>query len=173
MVPQRIRLYRERLRRASRLAPALQRVFESAGARLAHASTTLKRLPARIAAGGHRRLLASRRQQLRQLMAAQTRRYRTRVEASGRALGHLGPERVLERGYSITTLEGSSKPIKDAAAVHGGQTLTTRLARGRVRSLVSSTSTGPVSAKSDPAAQPSLFDDTTSSDSTTDTRSGK
>jgi exodeoxyribonuclease VII large subunit len=173
MVPQRIRLYRERLRSASRLAPALQRVFESAEARLTHASNTLKRLPARIAAGGHRRLLASRRQQLRQLMAAQTRRYRTRVEASNRALDHLGPERVLERGYSITTLEGSSKPIKDAAAVHGGQTLTTRLARGRVRSLVSSTSTGPVSPKSDPAAQPSLFDETTSSNSTTDTRSGK
>ena len=173
-VPQRVRLYRERLRRASRLAPALRRVFESAEARLEYASKNLKRLPARIAAGGHRRLLASRRQQLQQLMAAQARRYRTRIEASGRALDHLGPERVLERGYSITTLEGSSTPIKDAAAVHGGQTLTTRLARGRVRSLVSSTSTGQVSTKKDPAAQPSLFDDTTaSSGPTTDKRSGK
>jgi len=163
MVPQRIRLYRERLRRATRLAPALRRVFESATARLDHASRNLKRLPAKIAAGGHRRLLASRRQQLQQLMAGQTRGYRTRIEASSRALGHLGPIRVLERGYSITTLEGSQTPIKDAASIHGGQTLTTRLARGQVRSLVSSTSTEKLSTKKEPAAQPSLFEDATQS----------
>jgi len=161
MVPQRIRLYRERLRRAARLAPALRAVFESATARLDNASRFLKRLPARIAAGGHRRLLASRRQQLQQLMAAQTRGYSTRIDACRRALDHLGPARVLERGYSITTLEGDTTPIKDASAVHGGQTLTTRLARGRVRSLVSSTSTVTPPTRRDPAAQPSLFEDAT------------
>ena len=172
MVPQRIRLYRERLRRATRLAPALRAVFESATARLDHASRNLKRLPARIAAGGHRRLLASRRQQLQQLMAAQTRGHRTRIDACSRALDHLGPARVLQRGYSITTLEGHSTPIKDAATVHGGQTLTTRLAHGRVRSLVSSTSTKIPSTRKDPAAQPSLFEDTTlSSGSNPDERS--
>jgi exodeoxyribonuclease VII large subunit len=170
-VPQRVRLYRERLRCAARLSPALRRVSESAATRLEHASRSLSRLPARIAAGGHRRLLASRRQQLQQLMAANTRRIRARVEASGRALDHLGPERVLERGYSITTLEGSSTPIRDAAAVHGGQTLSTRLARGRVRSLVSSTSTEQLRASRDPAAQPSLFDDPTEPDSTAGERS--
>jgi exodeoxyribonuclease VII large subunit len=163
-VPQRVRLYRERLRCAARLSPALRRVSESAAARLEHASRSLRRLPARIAAGGHRRLLVSRRQQLQQLMAAQTRRLRTRIEASRRALDHLGPERVLERGYSITTLEGSTAPIKNAAAVHGGQTLTTRLARGRLRSLVSSTSGERIVASKDPAAQPSLFEDPTEPD---------
>ncbi|MDX2438202.1 MAG: exodeoxyribonuclease VII large subunit [Acidobacteriota bacterium] len=171
MVPQRVRLYRERLRRAAQLAPALRRVFESAGARLERASQGLKRLPARMAAGGHRRLLASRQQQLRQLMDAQTRRLRARTEASTRALGHLGPTRVLERGYSITTLEGTTAPLKDAAIIHGGQTLTTRLARGQVRSLVSSTSSERLSRHKDPAAQPSLFDDTTQSGSTPDERS--
>ncbi len=160
-VPQRVRLYRERLRRADRLSPALRRVSESAAARLDSASRSLRRLPAKIAAGGHRRLLASRRQQLQQLMAAQARGHRTRIDAATRALDHLGPERVLERGYSITTLEGSATPIKDAAAVHGGQTLTTRLARGRVRSLVSSTSSERLVTTKDPAAQPSLFDDST------------
>ncbi len=170
-VPQRVRLYRERLRRAARLSPALRRVFDSANNRLEHASRSLGRLPARIAAGGHRRLLASRRQQLQQLMAANTRRIRARIEASGRALDHLGPERVLERGYSITTLEGSATPIRDAAVVHGGQTLTTRLARGRLRSLVSSTSTERLEISRDPAAQPSLFDDPTRPDSTPGERS--
>jgi exodeoxyribonuclease VII large subunit len=163
-VPQRVRLYRERLRCAERLSPALRRVSESAASRLERAGRALKRLPARIAAGGHRRLLASRRQQLQQLMAANTRRLRARIETSRRALDHLGPERVLERGYSITSLEGSTAPIRDAAAVHGGQTLTTRLARGRVRSLVSSTSTERLAAAKDPAAQPSLFDDPTPPD---------
>ncbi len=170
-LPQRVRLYRERLRCADRLSPALRRVSESAVARLEHASRGLKRLPARIAAGGHRRLLASRRQQLQQLMAAQTRRLRARIEASRRGLDHLGPERVLERGYSITTLEGRTSPIKDAAAVHGGQTLTTRLARGRVRSLVSSTSSERLVAAKEPAAQPSLFDDPTQPGSTPGGRS--
>jgi exodeoxyribonuclease VII large subunit len=170
-VPQRVRLYRERLRCAARLSPALRRVSESAAARLEHAGRSLRRLPARIAAGGHRRLLASRRQQLQQLMAAQTRRLRARIEASRRALDHLGPARVLERGYSITTLEGSAAPIRDAAAVHGGQTLTTRLARGRVRSLVSSTSSERLAAPRNPAAQPSLFDDPTLPESTPGDRS--
>ncbi len=173
MVPQRIRLYRERLRRAARLAPALRRVFEAAGARLEYASQGLRRLPARIAAGGHRRLLASRQQQLRQLMDAHTRRLRARAEASARALGHLGPTRVLERGYSITTLEGATTPLRDAHSIHGGQTLTTRLARGRVRSLVSSTSSERPGRSKDPAAQPSLFDDTTQSGSAPDDRSDR
>ena len=170
-LPQRVRLYRERLRCANRLSPALRRVAESAAARLENANRGLKRLPAKIAAGGHRRLLASRRQQLRQLIDAQTRRLRARIEASRRALDHLGPERVLERGYSITTLEGSTTPIKDATVVHGGQTLTTRLARGRVRSLVSSTSSERLVTAKDPAAQPSLFDDPTQPGSTPGERS--
>ncbi|MCJ7754145.1 MAG: exodeoxyribonuclease VII large subunit, partial [Thermoanaerobaculales bacterium] len=170
-LPQRVRLYRERLRCADRLSPALRWVAESAAARLENANRGLKRLPAKIAAGGHRRLLASRRQQLRQLIDAQTRRQRARIEASRRALDHLGPERVLERGYSITTLEGSTTPIKDATVVHGGQTLTTRLARGRVRSLVSSTSSERLVTAKDPTAQPSLFDDPTQPGSTPGERS--
>jgi hypothetical protein len=43
---------------------------------------------------------------------------------------------VLERGYSITTREGTDAPLRDAAAVAAGERLETRLAHGRVRSLV-------------------------------------
>jgi len=143
-VPQRVRLLRERLRRALQLGPALRRVFAAAEARLEIATRGLHRLPARIAAGGHRRLLVSRREQLTQLMGARIAQLRSRIIAGERALIHLGPTKVLERGYSITSLEGSEKPLRDAARVHGGQTLITRLARGEVRSLV--------------APQPSLFD---------------
>ena len=171
-VPQRVRLYRERLRGAARLAPALRRIFEAAGGALDRAVQSLQRLPARIAAGGHRRLLASRSQQLQQLMAARVGRLQSQVASSARALEHLGPTRVLERGYSITTLEGSGSPLKDAARVHGGQTLITRLARGEVRSLVSgATIAGPRGPRRDPAAQPSLFDEDVSREETPGERS--
>jgi len=157
-VPQRVRLLQERLRRALRLGPALRRVFAAAEARLEIATRGLHRLPARIAAGGHRRLLVSRREQLAQLMGARIAQLRSRIIAGERALIHLGPTKVLERGYSITSLEGSEKPLRDAARVHGGQTLITRLARGEVRSQVRNATISPSVEKPDPAPQPSLFD---------------
>jgi len=157
-VPQRVRLFRERLQRALRLKPALRRIFSAAGSRLELASRGLRRLPARIAAGGHRRLLTSRKEQLAQLTVARVASLRARVDAGERALGHLGPTNVLERGYSITTLEGSATPLRDAARIHGGQTLITRLARGQVRSLVRNATVSPESRQLDAAPQPSLFD---------------
>jgi exodeoxyribonuclease VII large subunit len=165
-----MQLYRERLQRAARLGPALRRVATTAELRLQHAVRSLRRLPAKIASGGHRRLLISRQQQLRQLMTARTNRVGARIDGASRALDHLGPTRVLERGYSITTLEGSAKPLRDASSVHGGQTLTTRLANGQIRSLVSSTATGK-SRTDNPAAQPSLFEDASHSGDTPDDRS--
>ena len=157
-VPQRVRLLRERLQRTLRLGPALRRVFAAAEARLEIATRGLHRLPARIAAGGHRRLLVSRREQLAQLMVARIAQFRSRITAGERALIHLGPIKVLERGYSITSLEGSSEPLRDAARVHGGQTLITRLARGELRSLVRNATLIPSAGTPDPAPQPSLFD---------------
>jgi len=157
-VPQRVRLLRERLQRTLRLAPALRRVFAAAETRLDIAIRGLHHLPARIAAGGHRRLLVSRREQLAQLMGARIAQLRSRITAGDRALIHLGPTKVLERGYSITSLEGSEKPLRDAARVHGGQTLITRLARGEVRSLVRNATIIPSIEKTNPAPQPSLFD---------------
>ena len=57
-------------------------------------------------------------------------------DGTDRGLNHLGPAKVLERGYSITTVEGRGSPVRDAAEVHGGDVLRTRLARGEVRSVV-------------------------------------
>jgi exodeoxyribonuclease VII large subunit len=157
-VPHRVRLLSERLRRALRLRPALKRVFVTAENRLELALRGLQRLPARIAAGGHRRVVVSRREQLSQLMGARIAQIRARIAAGERALTHLGPTKVLERGYSITSLEGSSTPLRDAARVHGGQTLVTRLARGEVRSLVRKATSTPKRAADEPAPQPTLFD---------------
>lgn len=157
-VPQRVLLLAERLRRATRLGPALRRLFERAQARLDLATRALHRLPARIAAGGHRRLLTSRKQQLGQLMGARIDRLRARALAGERGLDHLGPMKVLDRGYSITRLEGSTQALRDASRAHGGQTLLTRLARGEVRSLVRSATTGPPASAPEIQRQPSLFD---------------
>jgi exodeoxyribonuclease VII large subunit len=157
-VPQRVRLLQERLRRALRLGPALRRVFAAAEARLDVAARGLQNLPARIAAGGHRRLLVSRREQLVQLMGARVAQIRSRITAGERALVHLGPTKVLDRGYSITRIDGSEKPLRDAALVHPGQALITRLARGEVRSLVRNATISPAVERTDPASQPSLFD---------------
>ena len=167
-VPQRVRLYRERLHRALRLGPGLRRVAERARARLDHATAGLHRLPARVAAGGHRRLLLSRRQQLKQLMDARLGRIRARLETGAQALNHLGPTKVLERGYSITCLDGTTIPLRDATRIHGGQSLVTRLAHGEVRSLVSSTTIQKRKAPGDPSSQPSLFDDNRLSDEGSD-----
>ncbi len=157
-VPQRVRLYQERLRRAAHLAPALRHLVHTARARLAQATRDLKQLPARVAAGGHRKLLQSRQQQLQYLMSTRLERLRARTMNGERSLMHLGPTKVLERGYSITSLEGTTAPLKDADRVHGGQTLITRLARGEVRSLVSSTTTEISTEKPGPSHQPSLFE---------------
>ncbi len=163
-VPHRLRLLGERLRRALRLRPALKRVVATAESRLELALRGLQRLPARIAAGGHRRVVVSRREQLVQLMGARIGQARARITAGERALSHLGPTKVLERGYSITTLEGSPTPLRDAARVHGGQTLRTRLARGEVRSLVRNATSTPEIAANEPARQPTLFDTIEQSD---------
>ena len=158
-LPARVRLYRERLRRAATLATILRRVMEGSRARLDRAEGLLRRLPGRVAAGGHRRLLASRREQLALLMKTRVARLRLRAESGERALNHLGPRKVLERGYSITTIEGSTTPLKSASRVRNGQTLITRLADGELRSLVRAASTAtPAAAEPETVRQPSLFD---------------
>jgi exodeoxyribonuclease VII large subunit len=136
-VPQRLRLLRSRFERASQLGPLLLRLLERSQARLARVEAALQRVPGQIAAGGHSRLLASRCQQLGQLMLGRLQRLRATLAANERALIHLSPRKVLERGYSITTIEGAGKPLRDAGQVRSGTILQTTLAQGTVRSVVS------------------------------------
>jgi exodeoxyribonuclease VII large subunit len=46
------------------------------------------------------------------------------------------PRLPLQRGYSLTFVEGSTRPLRDAAEVSTGQSVTTRLAKGRLSSRV-------------------------------------
>lgn len=160
-LPQRIRILRDRLDRTRRLGPALRGMADRLRARLDRAEAVLARVPARIAAGGHRRLLASRREQMGQLMRSRLQQSASELAAKRRALENLSPRRVLERGYSITTVKGTRKPIKNPAEVRTGQILLTRLAGGEIRSLVADRPPRRPSTTAPADNQPSLFGDPT------------
>ena len=135
-VPQRLRLLRGRLERADRLPQLLRRLAETARQRLQRLMAVLRRVPAQVAAGGHRGLLESRLEQMCQLMRARLESCVKAVDAGERALLHLSPRNVLGRGYSITTVEGERAPLRDASRVRAGRVLRTTLARGSLRSVV-------------------------------------
>ena len=111
-VPQRLAGLRDRLDRTRRLGPALRRMTDRVRARLARAEAVLGRIPARVAAGGHRRLLASRREQMAQLIRARIQRSAGELAAKRRTLENLSPRRVLERGYSIPPSREGKDPSR-------------------------------------------------------------
>jgi len=164
-VPERVRLARRRFDAARRLGPALAGLLDRSGRRLDAADRGLRRLPARVAAGGHRRLVSSRTQQLTQLARARLARLGDRVEASRRALAHLSPTAVLQRGYSITTVAGGPAPLRDPAAVRSGDVLETTLARGTLRSIAApAEAAGRPRPRAEGDAQAGLFDEPTGSE---------
>jgi len=159
-VPQRVCALRDRLDRARRLGPALRGLTDRVRARLVRSETLLGRLPGRVAAGGHRRLLASRREQMGQLMRSRLHRSAGELAVKQRALDNLNPRRVLDRGYSITTVKGATTPLRHPAEVRTGQILLTRLAGGELRSLVADRPQRQRRmAKAPSESQPSLFSD--------------
>ena len=160
-VPLRVEALRRRLDRTAILGPALRRLANRMRARLATAEAVLARLPARVAAGGHRRLLASRREQMAQLMRARLQRAAGELASKTRTLDSLSPRRVLDRGYSITMVKGRKRPLKDPAEVRTGQVLLTRLAGGDLRSLVADRPKKPPTVEPRTQSQPSLFSDST------------
>ena len=81
----------------------------------------------RVDLGGHR---------LKQAASLALRGFGERIEARSQMLKLLGPESVLARGFSYTT-DAEGRVIMDASEVKPGDQLTTRVARGTVRSTVS------------------------------------
>lgn len=73
---------------------------------------------------------------LRELAQHQLERLESRLQQVEGKLRLLGPENVLQRGYSITMDEASGEIIRDAAKVKAGQKLKTRVKRGEIRSKV-------------------------------------
>ena len=135
-LPQRVAELRAHLSHLSALPQRLRALLAGRARRHDAATARLFHWPVRVGAPRRRELvtvkLAVAAERLRSLL-----RHRGQELASGeRALSALSPRRVLERGYSITSRDGETAPLRDAAAVSPGERLVTTLAAGQVRSLV-------------------------------------
>ncbi|MFN9488798.1 MAG: exodeoxyribonuclease VII large subunit [Betaproteobacteria bacterium] len=113
---------------ATRLGGAWTRGAEERGWRLRAQAQRLRAALPDVAALGERQLDFARR--LRIAVRMRLAGAGERLQAVQASLTHLNPERVLERGYSITrTVDGSI--VRDAAQLKPGQELELLLARGR------------------------------------------
>lgn len=73
---------------------------------------------------------------LRRAIRRQVERARHRLEAIGGTIDALSPLKVLSRGYSLSRNEATGKIVRQASDVRIGERLETRLARGRLTSVV-------------------------------------
>lgn len=157
----------------ARLDRAADRLADRARAKLHHATLRLERLSVRLEAHKPAAELARRSQRLdhaaERLARAMDQRMESesrRIESNERQLRAVGPQGVLARGYSYTTL-ADGRLVRSASAVSPGDELHTTLADGRVRSTVAGQapkkkSTPPKPApKDDPAPQMDLFGEST------------
>ena len=88
-----------------------------------------------IALSRAERRLAGLRPQLEPAVRLCLQRAESRLETAAAKLKAYSPYGVLERGYSLTTAADGSV-VRDAAQLKGGDVLTTRLAKGTVKSVV-------------------------------------
>ncbi len=134
--PLRLRELDERVRRLEALPARLRALVVTRQRRLEAASARLFRWPVRFGAPRRREVVTARLAVAAERLRSRARRGRLQLEALDRALAALSPAAVLQRGYSITTREGSAAPVRDAAAVVPGERLVTTLAAGSLRSVV-------------------------------------
>ncbi len=140
--------------------------------RIHHASLRLERVSARLESHRPAAALARRSQRVEDLaerlersMAARLVGERRRADALGRELRAVGPQAVLGRGYSYTTL-ADGRLVRSTADVSQGDEIVTALSDGRVRSTVGGHAADKATArraaakpkpKDDPASQMGLF----------------
>jgi exodeoxyribonuclease VII large subunit len=133
------RLVDPHLRRAKELQARLDVALR---ARLLVATTRTDRSESRLAACSPRNRatmamdrIESDGRRLDRAMTTLLERHRTLVEHAARRLRAVGPEQVLDRGYSLT-LDPQGRPIRDASRLTAGMNVTTRLARGEFDATV-------------------------------------
>jgi exodeoxyribonuclease VII large subunit len=73
---------------------------------------------------------------LRRSIRQQVELARRRIEAIGGTIDALSPLKVLSRGYSLSRRQGTGEIVRQASDVHIGDRIETRLARGRLTSVV-------------------------------------
>jgi len=159
-VPEKLQRVSLRLQRARRLPALLQRKAHRTRERLDRADVALRHFPARIRARGQSRLLTIVVGRAVSLLRARLLRCETLLDTQERALDHLSPRKVLNRGYSITMVEGESIPLRRASDLRKGMVLRTILAEGSLRSLLADRET-PARQVSEGVSplQASLFED--------------
>jgi exodeoxyribonuclease VII large subunit len=121
----------------------LDRNLERAGrARVTRASSKLASLELRLRQRDPRHLrvlfrerLGALETRLRQALRVRLDREARQVEQVARQLEALGPQQVLQRGYSITMLKKRGEIVRQASQIKGGERLLTRLADGTVESI--------------------------------------
>lgn len=84
----------------------------------------------------HRQRLGLMAERLNLAMQADQRRRKASLEAIQRHLEAIGPEQVLKRGYTITTLKKQGTVVRSAAQVRTGDRVVTRFADGEIESRV-------------------------------------
>lgn len=136
LFPARVQHLGMRLARAGNLSPFLRGLLALRHRRFQQASSQLMAWPVRFGAPRRRQLLAGHLAMLRERLKALVMRRRLQLSAQARALQALSPLGILRRGYSITTRQGDSRPLRRAEEVAAGEVLLTQLWQGRVCSLV-------------------------------------
>ncbi|MGD9691606.1 MAG: exodeoxyribonuclease VII large subunit [Phycisphaerales bacterium] len=143
------RLLLERI--SSRLAHARPQAQAAARrARLAGARADLQAaIRARLT--GHD--LPGRQRRLDAVLTSLVRNRRLRLDSLARALDLASPINVLNRGYSVTSLD-DGRILRDPSDAKAGDRLTTRLAHGRIHSIVDDDGPTPARAPSTPPRRP-------------------
>ena len=125
-----------------RITTLAARLEAAVAGRLAAAATRTSRSEARLGSVSPRSRtevaagrIDSADRRLRRAMSTALQRRRVLIEHAGRRLRAVGPEQVLDRGYSLT-LDATGRPLRDSADVQVGAVVTTRLARGGFEATV-------------------------------------
>jgi len=122
---------------------ALQDGLRRAEAALGHAGVRLAAAhPSARLAAGHARLAAA--TAWRRHIWEALGRAEGRLDADRRHLAVLSPQRTLERGYSVVTLDGKTV-IRRARDLSAGDSIKVRLAEGEVAATVTEVDTGEAS----------------------------
>ena len=108
---------------------------DTAGRVLAQAGAVLAAARPEVVLAHAARRLGETRVRLALLTSHCLQRHGDRCQALGAVLRSLGPQAVLERGFSLT-FGADGRPLRSVAAVRSGDFLTTRLADGEVASRV-------------------------------------
>lgn len=125
---------------ASHLSELIERLHEGVTLRLRQEHIRLQQCCNRIPTASVRRLAAARmevltaRKDLHRTVESMLTRYRHRLELLRQRITDASPEKQLARGYSITLKDG--RAVKNAAELHPGDRIETRLKEGKIISTV-------------------------------------